>query len=183
MWDLIWRWETLWWLMLILYVPSCAGLIIIVLLQKGKGVGFAGAFGLGAGSDTVFGPRSRKSLPARLTHIMAAVFMVLAFCMSMIAGKLGKGIAPEKVDVVETESAVASGLDDLGLGTGEVGAVVQPSAPAPPTPPPAAVPVEKAVEQPAAPPAETQSAAPQTDAVEEAPAPAQDEPAPDAVQQ
>ena len=54
---------TLWWLILILYVPACVGLIVIVLLQKGKGVGFAGAFGVGGGSEAIFGPRSSKSLP------------------------------------------------------------------------------------------------------------------------
>ena len=54
MWEAIFRWETAYWLMLFLYVPCCVGLIVVVLLQKGKGVGFAGAFGLGGASDTVF---------------------------------------------------------------------------------------------------------------------------------
>ena len=42
-------WDTLWYGLLIMYVPACFGLIVIVLLQKGKGTGFAGAFGAGAG--------------------------------------------------------------------------------------------------------------------------------------
>jgi len=131
MWDFIWRWETLWYLMLLLYVPSCIGLIVIVLLQKGKGVGFAGAFGLGSGADTMFGPRARKSLPARLTHVMAGIFMVLAFCMSLVAGKLGRGIAPEKMDVTTEAAPVTTGLEDLGLGTGEGTAESAEEAPAP----------------------------------------------------
>ncbi len=97
--DRLFSVETLWVLMLILYVPACIGLIVIVLLQKGKGSGFAGAFGMGGGSDTVFGPSGGKSLPQRMTHVMAAIFMVLALCMSLVSGKIGKGVAPEQVEV------------------------------------------------------------------------------------
>ncbi|HOS03129.1 MAG TPA: preprotein translocase subunit SecG, partial [Candidatus Hydrogenedentes bacterium] len=75
--ESIFSWEALWWLMIILYVPISVGLVVVVLLQKGKGAGFAGAFGLGGGSDTVFGPRASKSLPVRLTQIMAGMFMLL----------------------------------------------------------------------------------------------------------
>ena len=39
----IFSWQTLWYLILVLYIPACLGLIVVVLLQKGKGVGFAGA--------------------------------------------------------------------------------------------------------------------------------------------
>ena len=77
--------------MLVLYIPSCLGLIVIVLLQKGKGVGFAGAFGVGGGSDTVFGPRSARSLPQRITYAMAGIFMVLALLISMVYGTLNSG--------------------------------------------------------------------------------------------
>jgi preprotein translocase subunit SecG len=117
----LFRWETLWWLMLILYVPACAGLIIIVLLQKGKGVGFAGAFGVGPGADAVFGPRASRSLPQKLTYIMAATFMTIAFIMSLLSGRLGKGVAPEKVseDAATTNQTDLGILDDLGSGIKE----------------------------------------------------------------
>ena len=35
--------DTFWWILMVLYVPACIGLIVIVLLQKGKGTSFAGA--------------------------------------------------------------------------------------------------------------------------------------------
>jgi preprotein translocase subunit SecG len=136
-------WDILWWLMLALYVPSCVGLIVVVLLQKGKGVGFAGAFGIGSGSDAVFGPRASKSLPQKLTHIMAAIFMILAFSMSLIAGRTGKGAVPEKVSeeaVTTTQTMDANTLEDLGSGLGDAGDItVTPGAPAsvPATPAPA----------------------------------------------
>lgn len=114
--------DILWWLLLILYVPACLGLIVIVLLQKGKGSGFAGAFGVGPGSETVFGPRARKSLPVRMTYIAAAAFMLIALVMSMISGRVGKGAAPALAEVAEETTVQSSGLSDLGIATGEAGA-------------------------------------------------------------
>ena len=96
-WEYIWRWETLWWFLIALYVPVCIGLVTVVLLQKGKGVGFAGAFGVGAGTEAVFGPRGSVSFPVRLTHILAAIFMILAMSMSLVAGKRGMGVAPGEI--------------------------------------------------------------------------------------
>lgn len=92
--NLIFSLSTLWWMMLFLYIPACFGLIIIVLLQKGKGQGLAGAFGMGGGMDTIFGPRSSKSLPQKITYASAAVFMILALVMSILSGRVGRSPAP-----------------------------------------------------------------------------------------
>ena len=65
----IFSWSSLWWIMLIIYIPACLGLIAMVLLQKGKGSGFAGAFGVGPGSETVFGhPESWQIRPLCWKH-------------------------------------------------------------------------------------------------------------------
>ena len=115
--DVILSWDTFWYILIILYVPACIGLITIVLLQKGKGTGFAGAFGMGAGgADTVFGPKSSQSLPVKLTYIAAATFMVIALIMSIVAGKVGKGQVPELMEVSEADLATSTGLADLGMG-------------------------------------------------------------------
>ena len=122
MWEEIWQWDTVWWLLVVCYIPCCIGLIVIVLLQKGKGTGFAGAFGIGAGSDTVFGPRGGKSLPARMTYGMATAFMVCAVLMSLVSGRVSTGDAPDKVedarsffeDLGEGQAPYDDVLDDLG---------------------------------------------------------------------
>jgi protein translocase SecG subunit len=124
MFEAIFRAETLWWILMVIYLPACILLITVVLLQKGKGVGFAGAFGMGGGSETVFGPRASKSLPVRLTHFAAALFLILALMMSVVSAHVGKGPAPEKV--AETEERPFSSLDELGLG--EAPAEEQPTA-------------------------------------------------------
>ncbi len=104
---------TLWWFLLIgVYLPCCIGLIIIVLLQKGKGAGFGGAFGLSPGSESVFGPKLARTLPQKLTYIGAGIFMVLAIVLSVLSGRVGKGVAPELVrDDLTAEETKA--LDEL----------------------------------------------------------------------
>lgn len=105
-------WGSLYVVMFIVYVVCCVGLIVIVLLQKGKGTGFAGAFGVGAGSDTVFGPRMSKSLPVRLTYIMAGLVLSLALLMSLIAGSAFKGSAPGKISGAGGKTQVLTDLDE-----------------------------------------------------------------------
>lgn len=164
--ESIFSWNTLWVIMWILFLPSCVGLIVIVLLQKGKGTGFAGAFGVGPGSETVFGPRARKSLPVKITYVMAALFMVLSLSMSLVAGRVHRGAAPEAVPVSEEESANTI-YDELLSGAGP-----QDSTPASG---PAEAPAAPGTEMPVA---ETPALdTPVTDAAKPEPAPAPAEPA------
>ena len=126
--------DTLWYFLLVLYIPACLGLIVIVLLQKGKGTGFAGSFGMGAGpgSETVFGPRAGQTLPVKMTYVAAVIFVLISLGMSLIAGRVGKGDAPELVEGATMSSGVATELDALGLGSGVQGAA-EDSAAAPDT--------------------------------------------------
>jgi len=166
-------WDWIWWILIIPYVISCVGLIVIVLLQKGKGVGFAGAFGVGAGSETVFGPRASKSLPQKVTYVMAGVFMLLALIMSIIAGRLGKGSAPEKLSE-DAAAAVTTPADQtLTPGTlDDLGSALKEEAPVVSTTPVTAAPAETpaATSEPA--PAETPAATPELAPAEAPAAPA-----------
>jgi protein translocase SecG subunit len=155
----------LWWIMLLLYIPAAVALITIVLLQKGKGAGFAGAFGMGSGSDTVFGPRLARTLPQKLTYASAALFMLLALSMSMISGKTSRGVAPELVD----ESNVSQQQIDQLLEENIDGAVSIPGAettvtdmPLVVTEPETAAPDAAAPTTDALPPAEVEAPAPET---------------------
>ena len=123
MFESIFSWDSLWWFLMIIYVPACFGLIVIVLLQKGKGAGFAGSFGAGAGpgSETVFGPRTGQTLPVKLTYVAAVIFISISVIMSVVSGKVGKGAAPELLEEDGTTAQVVTGLDGLGIGSGRVG--------------------------------------------------------------
>ncbi len=72
--------------LVILYVLVCLFLILVVLLQQGKGADLAGAFG-GGGSQTAFGPRGSTNWLHKFTTYSFMVFVVLAITLSVYSGK------------------------------------------------------------------------------------------------
>jgi preprotein translocase subunit SecG len=70
-------------LMLGVFVFVCAALIIVVLLQSGKGASLAGALGGGGGGQAVFGGRGAATFLSKLTTWLAALYMVLALLLGM----------------------------------------------------------------------------------------------------
>jgi preprotein translocase subunit SecG len=171
MFETVFSLNTFWWVCTIIWFPSCVGLVLVVLMQKGKGAGFAGAFGGGGGSETVFGPRARKSLPVRLTYIMAGTFMLLSLLLSLIVGRISVGVAPGEVEEDAAVTATNSALNTLfgekagAEAPGAAGAIA-----------PAAAGTDAPAATPEAAPAAATEAAPapavQTPAPESAPAPA-----------
>ena len=67
-----------------LHVIVCAILVLVVLLQSGKGADLAGAFGGGA-TQTAFGSRGPASFLSKMTTIAAVVFMLTSIGLSMIS--------------------------------------------------------------------------------------------------
>jgi preprotein translocase subunit SecG len=105
-------------LLIILYVLVCLFLILVVLLQQGKGADLAGAFG-GGGSQTSFGPRTAANIMHRLTTVVFILFVVLSLTLAILSGKRG-GSVVEDVAVVApaaeeaAEAAVAAPTDEAG---------------------------------------------------------------------
>jgi len=65
-----------------LFVIDCVFLILVILLQSGKGGDVAAAFG-GAGSQTAFGPRGAQKPLEKATIIAAGLFMFIALLFSL----------------------------------------------------------------------------------------------------
>ncbi|MFN0120720.1 MAG: preprotein translocase subunit SecG [Blastocatellia bacterium] len=65
-----------------IYILACVFLILVVLLQSGKGGDVAAAFG-GAGSQTAFGPRGAQKPLEKATIVAAILFMALALVFSL----------------------------------------------------------------------------------------------------
>ena len=65
----------------VLHVLVCLFLILVVLLQAGKGGGMGIAFG-GGGSQTVFGSSGAGNFLTRLTSITAVIFMVTSLALA-----------------------------------------------------------------------------------------------------
>ncbi|MFN0087042.1 MAG: preprotein translocase subunit SecG [Blastocatellia bacterium] len=65
-----------------IFVLVCIFLILVILLQSGKGGDVAAAFG-GSGSQTAFGPRGAQKPLEKATVVAALLFMMLALLFSL----------------------------------------------------------------------------------------------------
>ena len=72
----------LYYLFVTLYVLACLVLMIVILLQQGKGGDIANAFG-GGGSQAVFGARAGATLLTKITAGLTVAFMVLALLLAV----------------------------------------------------------------------------------------------------
>ena len=70
--------------LLVLYVLVCFFMVIIVLLQQGKGSGMGAAFG--GGGQTLFGSRGQTTPLQKITTIMAFLFMSLSVVLATMSG-------------------------------------------------------------------------------------------------
>jgi preprotein translocase subunit SecG len=68
------------------HVLVCIILILVVLLQSGKGADLAGAFGGGA-TQTAFGSRGPASFLSKMTTAAAVVFMITSLSLALMGNK------------------------------------------------------------------------------------------------
>ena len=76
-------------LVVTLYVITCLVLVLVILLQQGKGGDIANAFGGGA-SQAAFGARSGATVLSRATTVGAIIFVVGAIMLGIL-GQRGPG--------------------------------------------------------------------------------------------
>src|SRR5258706_2380678 len=131
-------------LLVILHVIISVFLILVVLVQQGKGADIAGGFG-GGGTQTAFGARGATTLLHKLTTGAFIGFIVLSLLLTLMQARsrpsVVKGV-PAKVD--------AQGVVPKP-GAGGMTATGQPAAPAqPPAGQPAAAAGQPPGEKPAA---------------------------------
>lgn len=69
----------------IVHVVACIFLIVVVLLQTGKGADMGAVFG-GGGSQTLFGSTGAGNLLTKLTTVMAATFMATSLTLAVSSG-------------------------------------------------------------------------------------------------
>src|SRR5438067_3102238 len=75
-------------LMAVFHVIVCVFLILVVLLQQGKGADWAGAFG-GGGSQTTFGARGAGTILSRATTAAAVLFMITSLVLTILISRPG----------------------------------------------------------------------------------------------
>ena len=79
----------LYYVTLTVYVLVCLTLVLVVLMQQGKGGSMASAFG-GGTSQAAFGARSGATVLSRATAVCAVIFIIGALYLG-IAGQGGPG--------------------------------------------------------------------------------------------
>ena len=69
----------------IVHILVCVGLILIVLLQTGKGAEMGASIG-GAGGQALFGAAGPASLLTKITTAVAIIFMITSLSLAYMSG-------------------------------------------------------------------------------------------------
>lgn len=75
-------------LLVTLHIIVCFALIIVVLLQSGKGAEMGASFGA-SGSQSVFGAGGGSTFMSKLTTSAAIIFMLTSLSLAFVSGKGG----------------------------------------------------------------------------------------------
>ncbi|MFH0994609.1 MAG: preprotein translocase subunit SecG [Pseudomonadota bacterium] len=79
-------------LLIFIHVIVCVALIMIVLLQTGKGADMGAAFG-GGSSQSLFGSTGASTFLSKATTVAAVVFMITSLALAyMSSNRTGKSI-------------------------------------------------------------------------------------------
>jgi preprotein translocase subunit SecG len=130
-----------------LYVVVCCFLVLVVLVQQGRGADIAGAFG-GGGTQTAFGARGATTLLHKLTTGAFIGFIVLSLGLTLMQARQKPSVVkgtPQKVTTTGVFPKPAAPAPPAGQQpAGAAPAAAAPAQPAPAAPgqpaPPAAKP-------------------------------------------
>ena len=111
-------------LIVTVHIIVCLGLILIVLLQTGKGASMGAAFG--GSSQTIFGSSGATTFLGKLTTGVAVVFMITSLVLAFMTGPR------QKSSVMDSAPAPASAPSQSPGKTAPAGV---PPAAVPATPP------------------------------------------------
>ncbi|MBI5592977.1 MAG: preprotein translocase subunit SecG [Deltaproteobacteria bacterium] len=114
-------------LLIFIHVIVCVALIMIVLLQTGKGADMGAAFG-GGSSQSLFGSTGASTFLSKATTVAAIVFMLTSLALAyMSSNRTGKSImtnTPAPVSAPATSESKTDAAQDAP----------QPAAPSQPQP-------------------------------------------------
>ena len=95
-------------LLIIIHVIVCIALILIVLLQTGKGADIGAAFG-GGSSNTLFGSDGASTFLSKATAGAAIVFMLTSLTLAYLSShRTTTSVVTDMPAVVETKAPEAS---------------------------------------------------------------------------
>ena len=112
-------------ILVLLHIAVCIALILIVLLQTGKGADMGAAFG--GSSQALFGSSGATSFMHKVTAAAAIIFMLTCMGLTLKFGKSDTSSVME--GVTQTEAPVATETETQETPTQEVPPVDAPEAP------------------------------------------------------
>ena len=71
--------------LLVVHVLAAVAIVVLVLMQQGRGADMGAAFG--GGSQTLFGARGSANFLTRLTALLAAIFFVTSMTLAYLYSK------------------------------------------------------------------------------------------------
>lgn len=112
-------------ILLIIHVIIAATLIVLILLQQGKGADAGAAFGSGA-SATVFGSHGSGSFLTRTTAILAAAFFIISLTLAYLNAQksddkrsVTEQAVPAQIDTTVPVETTIPAADDVPVIPGE----------------------------------------------------------------
>ena len=91
-------------LLIFFYILISISLILIILLQRGKGSEIGRAFGAGS-SNTMFGSSSSSNPLTKVTAILAATFLILSLSITYIS----------RSSMIEDSTIIEVEIDETGI--------------------------------------------------------------------
>jgi preprotein translocase subunit SecG len=121
-------------LVLVFHILAAVGIVVLVLLQHGKGADMGAAFGSGS-AGSLFGSAGASNFLSRTTAILAAVFFATSLGLTYFSAPSKSGGVLQHIDIPATKPGVEK-------------VEVKPATPASSAPAPAGAPAEKSSEIP-----------------------------------
>lgn len=103
--------DTLQTVLLVAQVFIAIGLIVIILIQHGKGADAGAAFGSGA-SNTVFGSQGSGNFMTKTTTFLAVVFLANSLTLGYLASHTTEAISLMEQAAQQSEQAPAGGSSE-----------------------------------------------------------------------
>ena len=100
----------------VIHLVTAIAIVVLVLLQQGKGADMGAAFG-GGSSQSVFGSRGSANFLSRTTGILAAVFFATGLSLAYVYTK--QSSAPTSVMASENATPVEDQINGAGSETSQ----------------------------------------------------------------
>ena len=89
-------------LLIFFYILISVSLVLIILLQQGKGSDIGSAFGAGS-SNTMFGTSNSSNPLTKVTAVLAAVFLILSVSITYISrSSLNQESSVDQIEIEES---------------------------------------------------------------------------------